>query len=160
MTMTLKDQVTVVDVLNLESAKMNTYAAARGAAALEQVSPEEGLTVTAPGHEPVEVPSPLARMVATVLRELAEGHTVAVVTTAEEVSTGVAARMLGFSRTHVANLVDAGVIPGRRANKHRRIRLADVLAFQRERERRQKLLDEITELTQDLYEVTMPQQET
>lgn len=152
--------MTVVDVLDPASAKMTITTAARTAAALEQVSEAESLTMSAPGHEPVKVPSPLARMVATVLRELAEGHTVAVVTTAEEVSTGVAARMLGFSRAHVANLVDAGVIPGRRANKHRRIRLADVLAFQRERERRQKLLNEITELTQDLYEVTMPQQET
>jgi hypothetical protein len=158
--MTLKDQVTVVDVLDLAAAKVSTAAAARSAAALEQASSEEGLTFSAPGQKPVKVSSPLARMVATILRELAEGHTVAVVTTAEEVSTGVAARMLGFSRTHVANLVDAGILPGRRANKHRRIRLADVLAFQRERERRQELLDEITELTQDLYEATMPQQET
>lgn len=159
MTMTLEDQMTVVDVLDPASSKLNAAAAARSAAALE-VSSEEGLTLSVPGGKPVEVPSPLARMVARVLRELAEGHTVAVVTTAEEVSTGVAARMLGFSRTHVANLVDAGVLPGRRANKHRRIRLADVLAFQREQERRRKLLDEITELTQDLYEATMPQQET
>lgn len=158
MTLTLDDQVTVVDVLDPATAKVNTAAAARSAAALEQASEAEGLTFSAPGQKPVKVSSPLARMVATILRELSEGHTVAVVTTAEEVSTGVAARMLGFSRTHVASLVDAGVIPGRRVNRHRRIRLADVLAFQRERERRQKLLKEITELSQEmgLYDDVLP----
>src|ERR1044072_845220 len=101
-------------------------------------------------------------MVAGVLRELSEGHTVAVMSTAEEVSTGVAARMLGVSRPHVAKLVDSGILQGRRVNKHRRVRLASVIDFKREMERGHELLKEIIDLSNDmgLYDHPGPEQPT
>jgi len=156
MTTTLDYEGTVVDVLDPAAAELDAAEIERSAAALEQVAPEASVTVSAPGARPFEIPPVLARMVATILRELGDGHTVAVVSTAEEVSTGVAARMLGFSRTHVANLVDAGILPGRRVNRHRRVRLVDLVAYQRERERRRGLLRELADLSQDLYELTPP----
>lgn len=67
----------------------------------------------------------------------------------EEVSTGVAARLLG-ARPHVAKLVDSGVLPGRRISRHRRVRLADVMELKRTMERRHRLLDELAEQTEVL----------
>jgi excisionase family DNA binding protein len=149
----------VVDVLDPADTKAAAAGFARDAAALEKAATEDDITVSGGGMKPVSLSSPLARMVAGVLRELSEGHTVAVMSTAEEVSTGVAARMLGVSRPHVAKLVDAGRLQGRRVNKHRRVRLASVLAFKREMERRNAVLDELAELSQEmgLYDILEPE---
>lgn len=141
---------TVVDVLDPADTKVDAAEIARGAAALEKAASEEGVTVSGGGMEPVSLPTSLTRMVAAILRELSEGHTVAVMSTSEEVSTGVAARMLGVSRPHVAKLMDNGILQGRRVNKHRRVRLASVLAFRREMDRRHTLLDELSALSQEM----------
>jgi excisionase family DNA binding protein len=67
--------------------------------------------------------------------------------------------MLGVSRPHVAKLVDAGRLQGRRVNKHRRVRLASVIAFKREMDRRNAVLDELAELSQEmgLYDIPEPE---
>lgn len=148
----------VVDVLDPADADTDAGEIARGAEALENAAGEDGLTVSGGGMEPVPLSTPLARMVASILRELAEGHTVAVMSTAEEISTGVAARMLGVSRPHVAKLVDSGVLSGRRVGKHRRVRLAGVVAFKREMERRNAVLDELAELSQEMGLYDHPEQ--
>jgi excisionase family DNA binding protein len=148
-TSTLDYEGTVVDVLDPADTEVDAAEIARGAAALEKAS-EEGVTVSAGGMEPVSLSSSLTRMMATILRELAGGHTVAVMSTAEEVSTGVAARMLGVSRPHVAKLMDNGILQGRRVGKHRRVRLAGVLAFKREMDRGHEILDELAALSQEM----------
>ncbi len=150
----------VVDVLDPADTQAAAAGFARDAAALEKASAEDGITVSGGGMKPVSLSSPLARMVASILRELSEGHTVAVMSTAEEVSTGVAARMLGVSRPHVAKLMDAGRLQGRRVNKHRRVRLASILAFKREMDRRNAALDELAALSQEmgLYDLPEPEQ--
>jgi excisionase family DNA binding protein len=157
-TSTLDYEGTVVDVLDPADTEVDAAEIARGAAALEK-APEEGVTVSAGGMEPVALSSSLTRMMATILRELAGGHTVAVMSTSEEVSTGVAARMLGVSRPHVAKLMDNGVLQGRRVNKHRRVRLASVLAFKREMDKGQEILNELSALAQEmgLYDEHWPE---
>lgn len=151
----------VVDVLDPADTKAGAAEFARDAAALEKASAEDEITLSGGGMKPVALSSPLARMVASVLRELSEGHTVAVMSTSEEVSTGVAARMLGVSRPHVAKLVDSGILQGRRLNKHRRVRLASVIAFKREMERGHELLKEIIDLSNEmgLYDHPEPEQQ-
>jgi excisionase family DNA binding protein len=89
-------------------------------------------------------------MLRAILNEAALGHVVAVVSTAEEVSTGVAARLLGVSRPHVAKLIDTGVLPGRRISRHRRVRLADVMELKRAMDRRHRLLDDLAGETESL----------
>ena len=140
----------VVDVLDPAGAGMDATQIARCAAALEKAAGRRGIVVSISGRKPVSLPPPLTRMVASLLRELAEGRTVAVMAVAQEVSTGVAARMLGFSRPHVAKLMDSGILEGRRVGKHRRVRLASVIAFKREMDRRNALLDELAALSQEM----------
>ncbi len=145
----------LVDVIDLTGAGVSAVTAARSVAALDELPAGASVTLNSPGVADVPLPSPLAPFIASVLRELAQGHVVAVVSTAEEVSTGVAAGLLGVSRPHVAKLIDTGLLAGRKINRHRRVRLADVMAFKRKMERRNRLLDQLQEESQalGLYDV-------
>jgi len=149
----------VVDVLDPADSGMDATEIARCAAALEKAAGRRGIVISASGYKPVSLPPPLTRILAALMRELADGRTVAVMAAAEEISTGVAARMLGFSRHHVAKLMDNGRLQGRRVNEHRRVRLASVIAFKREMDRRDAFLSELTALSQEmgLYDIPEPE---
>lgn len=150
MTATMKHDGALVDVLDLTGSGVTAASAARSLAAMDELPAGAPLTLTSPGARDVSLPSPLAPFIASVLRELAQGHAVAVVSTAEEISTGAAADLLGVSRPHVAKLIDTGVLAGRKVNRHRRVRLADVMAFKRKMERRHRFLDELQQETEAL----------
>jgi excisionase family DNA binding protein len=140
----------LVDVLDPGKPGIDSVEAARGAAALGRLPAGARLTVSAPGLDALALPDRVAQVLGSILNEAALGHVVAVVSTAEEVSTGVAARLLGVSRPHVVKLVDTGVLPGRRISRHRRVRLADVVELKRSMERRHRLLDELARETESL----------
>ena len=82
----------------------------------------------------VDLPPALARVVAAMLAEVADGRAVEVRTWAEELTTQEAANLLGVSRPFVVKLVDSGDLPARLVGTHRRIQRGDVLAY-RERMR-------------------------
>lgn len=70
--------------------------------------------------------------------ELADGHAVTVLPSEVLLTPAEAAELLGLSRPFVVRLLDEGEIPAERLprSRHRRIRLAEVLAFQSRREQR------------------------
>ena len=72
--------------------------------------------------------------------ELSEGHSVTMLPSDALLTPSEAAEILGLSRPFVVRLLDAGDIPSERLprSRHRKVRLADVLAFQTRRERRRK----------------------
>lgn len=136
---------TLVDVLDPAGSDVDPTKIAESAVALRRLPPEANLVLSGPGGSSVPLPSEVVHVIASILQEAALGHVVAVLSTAEEVGTGTAARLLGVSRPHVAKLIDAKLLPGRRVRKHRRVRMTDLLAFKREMERKNTLLDEIAE---------------
>jgi excisionase family DNA binding protein len=147
----------LVDVLDPGRPGMDSVETARSAAALGRLPVGARLTLTAPGLDAMALPDQVAQVLGSILNEAALGHVVAVVSTAEEISTGAAARLLGVSRPHVVKLVDTGVLPGRRIHRHRRVRLVDVMDLKRSMERRHGLLDELVSETESLglYESTV-----
>lgn len=93
--------------------------------------------VLADGRE-VEVPEPLAAMLRTAVREAASGHGLALVLSDDEVSPAKAGELLGLSRQYVDRLIAEGALPARRlpGSTHRKLRVADVLAFADQRDQR------------------------
>lgn len=102
------------------------------------------LMLRTPGGQTEHLPRGVANMMASMLEEVAEGHTVALVSDAEEVSTSAAAAFLGVSRPHVVKLIDTGLLPARMAGTHRRVRMTDLVAYKQTVEHRHAFLDELT----------------
>lgn len=119
-------------------------------AALEAADPSEfaarpARLITRNG-ETFEVPASVYGVLVRVLHELAAGNAVAVFAVHAQLTTQQAADLLGVSRPHLIKLLDVGEIaysrPG--ARTHRRIRLADLMAYQdRHQQDRQAALDEV-----------------
>jgi len=67
------------------------------------------------------------------LRALAGGSSVRIEPLPDRLTTSQAADMLGISRTTMVKLLEDGRLPYEQPNVRRLVRLADLLAFQRER---------------------------
>ena len=93
--------------------------------------------------EDVELPAAAARALAEFLSLAAAGRGAAVVPVDEMLTTGRAADLLDVSRPHLVSLLDGGAIPHRRVGTHRRVRLADLLAYREanDAERREALAE-------------------
>src|SRR5207248_2889732 len=81
----------------------------------------------------------LSRFLATAVAELASGGEVVLLRGESEVSPAEAGELLGISRQFVDRLIDVGRLPARRlpGSRHRRLRVADVIAFAGRRDERQ-----------------------
>ena len=83
------------------------------------------------------------------LETLANGDDVLVLAGNSELSPAEAGKVLGFSRQYVDRLIDLGDIPARTLphSSHRRIRAADITAYQlRHVRRRTRIADAVNEL--------------
>jgi excisionase family DNA binding protein len=103
-----------------------------------------------PEGETIELPDPVFQILARVVEVLARGDAITVVPVGKELTTQQAANILNVSRQYLVRLLDDGRIPFTKTGKHRRLRIADVLAFKRERdEERERALTELTQMTED-----------
>ncbi|MFF4249149.1 helix-turn-helix domain-containing protein [Streptomyces sp. NPDC001822] len=85
-----------------------------------------------------------------VVRALSEGKAVTVAPVNTTLTTQEAADVLGVSRPTLVKILDEGGVPFSRPGRHRRVLLADVLAYKENRRtRRSRGLDRLTELTED-----------
>jgi excisionase family DNA binding protein len=109
--------------------------AARRLAALEGTL----VAVDAAGTR-VDLPEDLTRLLRRAGQEIATGHNITMLRSDEVLTPNEAAEVLGVSRQYLTRLLDKGVIPSETLpdSTHRRLLLADVLAFQAERERRRE----------------------
>lgn len=99
----------------------------------------------------IAVPAAAVEAFGDVLATIGNGHNVRVLADDEELTTNEAAALLHVSRPHLVSMLEAGDLPYRRVGTHRRIRLADVLAFKRrDDEARRDALDELTGLSDEL----------
>jgi len=100
----------------------------------------------------VKVPKKAMYLFAGIISRMAEGHTVKLVDTDEQLSTQEAADYLHVSRPYLIKLVEKGEIPFTLVGTHRRIALRDVeLYAQRLIENREKQLEFLAKQAQELH---------
>jgi len=107
------------------------------------------ITITDETGAPVDVPDEVYRLTHEVLSIVAEGGTAAVVEVEHDLTTQTAAEILGVSRPHLIKLLDQGEIPYYKVGSHRRLAVADVLAYKRRRDAQHEALAELTTLSQE-----------
>lgn len=103
-------------------------------------------------HSPstLKVPPRALRFFAEVLRAMARQEPLVVMPQKHELTTQDAAAFLNVSRPFVVKEIEAGRIPHRKVNRHRRIEMSDLLAYQAtQKEGAKKALDELARLSQD-----------
>lgn len=100
-----------------------------------------GALVVEGGRERVSLPRPVAQKVEAILTAYAEGQAPSVLAPDDELTTQEAADLLGLSRPTVVKMMDDGRLPFRKPGAHRRVRRADLMAYQAvlRRERRDAL---------------------
>ncbi len=101
--------------------------------------------------EPIALPLSAIRLLRDILVEMAQGHGVAVLPMYTELTTQQAAELINVSRPYFVGLLNLGQIPFRLVGKHRRVRLADVMAYKRRNDQnRLKVLEELVAQAQEL----------
>lgn len=101
--------------------------------------------------EVLVVPRAAVQLFASVLAYMAEGKGVSVMPMHTMLTTQQAADLLNVSRPYVVGLLERGEIPFEKVGRHRRVRLDDLLAYQRVSTARQRsAADELSTLGQEL----------
>lgn len=107
--------------------------------------------------EHLVVPPEVFDVLRGVVEAMAQGQAVTIAPVHQRLTTQEAADLLGVSRPTVVKLLEAGEIPFEQPGRHRRVRLADVLAYRdRASAERRGALDRMVEIADeaDMYERT------
>lgn len=101
--------------------------------------------------ELVSIPVKALKLLKSIISNMAEGKSIALVSTDSEISTQQAAEILNVSRPHVVKLLESGEIPFKKVGTHRRILIEDILNYESKlKERRRKNLNQLTKEAQKL----------
>lgn len=104
-----------------------------------------------PEGERISIPESVFYVLERVVELLARGDAITVVPVGKELTTQQAADILNVSRQYLVRLLDEGRIRYKKTGKHRRVRIEDVLAFKKKRDKERKAaLDELTQLSEEL----------
>ncbi|MFM9950464.1 MAG: helix-turn-helix domain-containing protein [Saprospiraceae bacterium] len=101
--------------------------------------------------EVVIIPLKALQLLNSIISNMAQGRSIALMPTDAEVSTQQAAEILNVSRPHVIKLLEKGEIPHKKVGSHRRILLQDILKFESTfKSDRRKKLDALAKEAQEL----------
>lgn len=84
-----------------------------------------------PTGEAMDLPAPLYSVLLRAAHELASGNGISILPVEAMLTTQQAADLLNMSRPHLIKMLEAGEVPYRMIGTHRRVKLLDVLAYQR-----------------------------
>ena len=108
------------------------------------------LQVVDPKGQRLELPTTLTDVMYRAAELLAKGRPVAVLPEEEMLSTQEAADLLNVSRQYLVRLVDAGELAAVKVGSHRRLRVAEIVAFKAARDaKRASALDRLTGLSEE-----------
>jgi excisionase family DNA binding protein len=104
------------------------------------------------GESSLALTPELTALLRDILTMIGKGESITVLSHDEELSTQQAADLLNVSRPYlIEKVLNAQLLPHRKVGKHRRIRLSDLLAYQRQdMAQKRELLRELTELNQEI----------
>jgi excisionase family DNA binding protein len=106
--------------------------------------------LVSPNGDETALPESVFLLLQRVIEVLARGDAITVVPVGKELTTQQAADILNVSRQYLVRLLDDGRIPFHRTGTHRRVRIEDLLAYKRQRDRdRMASLDDLSRLTQE-----------
>jgi excisionase family DNA binding protein len=116
------------------------------------VEAKQDITVHIEGTKiAVPLPARAVELMFEILTAMANGQPVSVIPQQAELSTQQAADFLNVSRPFVVKLIDEGKLPARKINRHRRIKFADLVEFEKQSQiERIQALAEMAELTRNL----------
>ena len=91
----------------------------------------------------IVLPVKALNLLSEILKAMSEGKPVSIVPIATEVTTQMAAELLGCSRPYLVKLLEEGKIEYTKVGKHRRIKYEDVVHYQQKmkEEQKQHLID-------------------
>lgn len=90
----------------------------------------EAAVLVAPDGAHLELPPEVFEVLRQVVLAMSQGLAITVAPLHTVLTTSEAAHLLGISRPTLVHLLEAGEIPYEQPNRHRRVKLADVLAYQ------------------------------
>ncbi len=114
-------------------------------------------TLSGPNGEHLVLPPEVFEVLRGIVEAMASGQAVTIAPVHQRLTTQEAADLLGISRPTLVKLLEAGEIPFEQPGRHRRVRLADVLAYRdRASEMRREALDRMVAIADeaDMYERT------
>ncbi|GGP39514.1 hypothetical protein GCM10010185_08840 [Saccharothrix coeruleofusca] len=118
----------------------------------------ENASLIAPDGTRLELPPEVFEVLRDVVAAMSQGLAITVAPQHTVLTTSEAAHLLGVSRPTLVRLLEAGEIPYEQPNRHRRVRLADLLAY-RERARRSRAagLDDMVRTSEEdgLYDIPL-----
>src|ERR1035437_7297516 len=115
-----------------------------GVLALLASQPSGHATLTGPDGTRLDLPGEVFEVLREVVAALSQGLAITVAPHQTVLTTSEAARLLGVSRPTMLRLLESGEIPSDKPVRHRRVRLAALLAYQqRSRRGRAALLDQM-----------------
>lgn len=114
-------------------------------------NPDPRFTAASGRAKAKEVPAELTALLRGVLEAVARGDGVSLRTLPNELSTTVAAELLGVSRPTLMRMIRDGEITAHKVGTHHRLKLADVQDFRRARLQRQRAaFEELRRLEDEL----------
>jgi excisionase family DNA binding protein len=102
-------------------------------------------------HETVQLPRKAISLLSTILSNMAAGKSMALILSDTSIGTQEAADFLEVSRPHVVRLLEKGEIPFSKVGTHRRIKVSDLVAYQKKmNSTRRKQLNFLARQAQEL----------
>lgn len=101
--------------------------------------------------EVINIPLKALKLLSSIIENMAQGKSIALMPTDAEITTQQAADILNVSRPHVIKLLEKGEIPFKKVGSHRRILLQDILEYESKfKSDRRKKLDYLAKEAQKL----------